>query len=109
MAWYQLAINQNKAVAYNNIGVLYDLGQGVSRNYFTAMEFYLKAARGNFISDTSNIVFTFLNGNGVPLDKYKALKWHCHGGGKSYRDKLKNQRYHRSATDKSKFNPTIDS
>jgi TPR repeat protein len=75
MAWYQLEINQNKAVAYNNIGVLYDLGQGVSRNYFTAMEFYLKTARGNFISAMSNIAFTFLNGYGVPVDKYKALEW----------------------------------
>ena len=52
-----------------------DLGQGVSRNYFTAMEFYVKTARGNFISAMTNIAFTFLNGDGVPVDKYKALEW----------------------------------
>jgi hypothetical protein len=47
------------------------------------MEFYLKIARGNFISAMSYIAFTFLNGDGVPVDKHKALEWFIKCGEKS--------------------------
>jgi hypothetical protein len=45
----------------------------------------------------------------VPLGKYKELEWYCHGGNRSHRDRLKSEGYHRSDTDKSRFNFTIDS
>jgi TPR repeat protein len=75
MAWCRLAANQNNTNAYNNIGVLYHNGLGVSQDYLTAMEYYLKAARDNQYFAMGNISLLFLNGNGVPVNKYKALEW----------------------------------
>jgi TPR repeat protein len=110
LAWYLLAARENNSHAQCNIGVLYDIGNGVPQNYLCALKWYLKAAEGNDAGvSPGNIGKLFENGCSVPVDKYKALEWYCHGGNKANIKKLKSNGFHRSATDKSKFNSIIDS
>jgi TPR repeat protein len=110
LAWYILAARGNNSVAQNNIGILYYNGYSVPKNYLCALKWFLKAAEQNEYENTpNNIGLSLENGRGVPLNKYKALEWYCHGGDKSRRDRLKREGYHRSASNKSKFNYIIDS
>jgi hypothetical protein len=110
LAWYILAAMENNIAAHNNIGYLYNYGLGVPKNYLCALKWHLKCIEKDPFEKTPNhIGILFENGQGVPLDKYKALEWCCHGGDKLHRDRLKSEGYHRTATDKSKFNPIIDS
>jgi TPR repeat protein len=110
LAWYLLAAMENNSTSQNNIGTLYRDGVAVPKNYMCAMKWLLKSAEQNEYENTpTNIGDLIEHGHGVPLDKYRALEWFCHGGDKSYRDRLKNQGYHRSSADKSKFNSIINS
>jgi TPR repeat protein len=110
LAWFLLAIMENNSYARNNIGTLYFGGLAVPKNYLCALKWYLKSAEGNDHGNTlDNIGKLFEYGQCVPLDKYKALEWYCHGGDKSHRDRLKGEGYHRSETDKSRFNYIITS
>jgi TPR repeat protein len=108
LAWFLLASRENNSRAQRNVGTFYRDGLAAPQNYLCALKWYLKAAEGNDIDNTPNhIGWLFENGYGVPLDKYKALEWYCHRGDKSYINTLKNEGFHRSATDKSKFNSII--
>jgi TPR repeat protein len=110
LAWYLLAAIENNSIAQCNIGVLYRDGRGVPQNYLCALKWYLKAAEENkYVTPFYNIGKLFENGYGVPLDKYKALEWFCHGKNKTYRDKLKSEGYHLSASDMGRFNYITDS
>ena len=42
--WYRLAADQGYADAQNNLGVMYDQGQGVPQNYAEAVKWYRLAA-----------------------------------------------------------------
>jgi TPR repeat protein len=109
LAWFIIAARENHPISQNNIGVLYNHGHGVPKNYLCALKWYLKAAEGNTTEKTANHIGNlFENGYGVPLDKYKALEWYCHGGDKANISRLNGEGYIRSSTDKSKFNPIID-
>jgi len=46
MSWYKKALiaDPNNAGAMLNIGICYDNGQGVERNFNEAMSWYMKAA-----------------------------------------------------------------
>jgi TPR repeat protein len=88
---------------------MYGNGLSVPQNYLCALKWQLRSVEGSDEGKIfSNIGSLFEYGNGVPLDKYKALEWYCHSGNKAYIDSLKGQCYHRSATDKSMLNSTID-
>jgi TPR repeat protein len=91
MVLYQHAVFQNYSGAYNNIGALYDHGQGVAQDYLTAMEYFLNAARDNHTLALSNIGLNILKGRGVPADKYKALEWLTKSGNKPDEIKELNQ------------------
>jgi hypothetical protein len=96
---------ENNSYAQHNLGILYYNGHIVPKNYLCALKWYLKAVEQNKVGSTpNNIGWLFEHGQGAPLDKYKALEWYCHGGDPTYRDRLKDQGYHQSATDKSMFN-----
>jgi TPR repeat protein len=103
MRWYQLAVNQNETVAYNDIGFMYHNGYGVSRDYITSIEYYLKGASGNEKYSMSNIGNLFLNGYGVSVDTYKALEWFNKSGNRPEKVKALNQQgTHLTEEDKSK-------
>jgi TPR repeat protein len=110
LAWYILAAMENNSKAQSNIGTLYYNGEGVPKNYLCALKWFLKSAEGNEYDNTpNNVGILFKNDRCVPLDKYKALEWFCHGEDKSYRDKLKSEGYHLSASDIGTFNYITDS
>jgi TPR repeat protein len=108
LARFILAAMENSPAAQNNIGALYENGEGVPRNFLCTLKWYLKAVEGNiFVDHSSNIGWFFENGQCVPLDKYKALEWYCRGGNKTHINRLKGEGYYRSTTDKSKLNYII--
>jgi hypothetical protein len=52
--WYEKAAALGDAVAMNNLGVLYNTGRGVSRDYAEARRWYEKAAAlGNELAKTN--------------------------------------------------------
>jgi TPR repeat protein len=105
LAWYLLAARENNAAAQNNVGVSFNLGLGVPKNYLCALKWYLKSAeQKNCDFAVISIGMLLENGHGVPLDKYRALEWYCRGKDKRHSDRLKSQGYHRSGADKSKLN-----
>ena len=58
-----------------NIGRLYRNGQGVSRNYTKAMEWYHKAAARSNDEAILNIGCLYEHGYGVPKNDNLAMKW----------------------------------
>jgi TPR repeat protein len=110
LAWYIQAARENNSTSQSNIGTLYFFGRGVPKNYLCALKWFLKSAEQNEYKETPNFIGKLFEGGfGVPLDHYKALEWYCHGGNKTHRDNMKNKGYHRSATDKCKFDFIINS
>jgi TPR repeat protein len=110
LAWYILAARENNAAAMDNIGCLYYKGFAVPKSYLCALKWQLKAVELNKNDNkVNNIGLYFQYGSGVPFDKYKALEWYCHSKIDVYTGKLKDEGYHLSEPDKSKFNSIIDS
>jgi TPR repeat protein len=66
MKWYRKAADQGNAAAQNNLGVMYDEGQGVPQNYAEAMKWYRKAADRGFDKAQYNLGNMYKNGQGVP-------------------------------------------
>jgi TPR repeat protein len=110
LAWYILAAMENNSKAQNNIGFLYYNGYGVPQNYLCALKWQLKASEQCEYENTPNNIGNFFEyGRCVPLDKYKALEWYCHGENKIHRDRLKSEGYDLSASDMGTFNYITDS
>jgi TPR repeat protein len=75
MRWYRKAADQGHAFAQNNIGNLYNKGQGVTQDYVEALRWYRKAAdQGNAWAHYS-IGLLYQDGRGVPQDKVQARAW----------------------------------
>ncbi len=66
---------QGNANAQYNMGVLYDEGYGVDKNYETARSWYEKAAAQNYAKAEHNLGIMYQEGHGVPADSSKAAKW----------------------------------
>ena len=61
--------------AENNLGVLYDCGHGVPRDYVEAANWFRKAAvRGDDLAE-SNLGDLYANGQGLPRDFTEAIEW----------------------------------
>ena len=60
------------AYAQNNVGVLYDNGQGVEQDDKEAVRWYRKAAAQHDASGQNNLGGMYLSGKGVPKDPKKA-------------------------------------
>ena len=75
MKWYRKAAEQGDAHAQNNLGAIYNNGQGVARNYFEAVKWYrLSADQGN-AGAQFNLGIVYSEGNGVSRDYAEAAKW----------------------------------
>ena len=61
--------------AQNNLGAMYELGKGVPREPYQAVEWYSRAAVQGDVSSQVNLGRMYRNGLGVPQDKQKAIKW----------------------------------
>jgi len=72
--WRPLA-EQGDAPAQNNLGVMYENGEGVPRDYAEAVKLYRLAAEQGFAGAQSNLGFMYHNGQGVSQDDAEAVKW----------------------------------
>ncbi len=62
-------------MAQNNLGVMYDNGQGVPQDYKKAVEWYARAADQGHAMGQANLGVMYANGQGVPQDYVQAYKW----------------------------------
>ncbi len=73
--WKPLA-DAGLSSAQFNIGVLYDIGNGVSQDYTEATKWYTLAAEQGHASAQYNLGYLYRNGEGVPQDYKEAVKWY---------------------------------
>ena len=72
--WTPLA-EQGDATAQNNLGVMYDKGEGVPQDDKTAVKWWTLAAEQGYASAQYNLGVMYANGEGVPQDDKTAVKW----------------------------------
>ena len=82
----QQILEQNRPLARNgdasaqyNMGVLYDRGYGVKRDYAKARQWYEKAAAQHYARAEHNLGIMYEAGKGVPRDLEKAAHWFRRG------------------------------
>ncbi|HEY1382253.1 MAG TPA: hypothetical protein VGF43_01490 [Dongiaceae bacterium] len=75
LGWYRKAAEQGHARAQNNLGILYDNGQGVSQDYAEAARWYRKAAELGYVEAQYNLGNMYYEGQGVERDYIEAKKW----------------------------------
>ena len=68
--------NQGDAEAQNNLGLMYDLGQGVEQDYKKAIEWYEKAAEQGYAKAQYNLGIIYHKGQGVEKDYVQAVMWY---------------------------------
>jgi hypothetical protein len=75
LAWYSRAAEQGDADAQNNLGAMYDAGEGIRENNAEALRWYgLSADQGNPIAQ-NNLGAMYYAGEGAELDRVEAYKW----------------------------------
>jgi hypothetical protein len=72
---YREAAEQGDAQAQNNLGFMYETGQGVSRDYQEAAKWYRKAAEQGHAMAQLSLGEMYHEGRGVPRDDQEAVKW----------------------------------
>jgi TPR repeat protein len=73
---YRFAATQGHSNAQNNLGSMFELGQGVAQDYAEAVRLYrLAAAQGNAASQ-NNLGVMFEDGRGVAQDIAEAIRWY---------------------------------
>jgi len=64
-----------EAVAQYNLGLIYENGPGVPRDYAEAMRWYRLAAGQGLVSAQYNLGYMYANGQGVPQNYVEAARW----------------------------------
>ena len=72
--WLPLAESGDPA-AQRNLGHLYRLGRGVTKDFVKAAAWYRKSAEQGFARAQANLGNMYLRGQGVPKDPITAAKW----------------------------------
>ena len=72
---FRFLAEKGDAEAQNNLGVMYDYGEGVPKDHAEAVRWYRKAAEQGHASAQSNLGFMYLTGYGVPKDYVQAYMW----------------------------------
>ena len=71
----RILAEKGDAKAQNNLGVMYDYGEGVPKDYAEAVKWYRKAAVQEDAEAQTNLGFMYLTGYGVPKDYVQAYMW----------------------------------
>ena len=74
----------------NNLGLMYDRGDGVRKDYGKAVEFYRAAAEQGDITAQYNMGVMYENGRGVEKDYKKAVEWYTKAAEQGYAQAQKN-------------------
>ncbi len=72
--WYQYSANLGNTKSQNNLGVMYEKGEGVALNIDNAIFWYSKSAEGGNILASRNLGLLFYFGVNIKKDYHKALK-----------------------------------
>jgi TPR repeat protein len=73
--WAPLA-EQGQAKAQSNLGLMYNIGQGVLQDYKKAVKWYILSAEQGQATAQSNLGILYENGQGVLQDYKTAVKWY---------------------------------
>jgi len=68
LSWFEKAVAHGDPVAQCRLGMLYETGRGVPRNYEQAAHWYKKAVRQGNLLAHNKLGFLYYNGQGVPQD-----------------------------------------
>ncbi|MCQ2573379.1 MAG: hypothetical protein MJ182_05755 [Treponema sp.] len=74
--WYKKSAEQGFALGQNNLGLMYENGQGVPQDYAKAVDWYKKSAEQGFAISQNNLGDMYEYGKGVPQDYAKAVDWY---------------------------------
>lgn len=66
---------QGNSEAQANLGLMYELGQGVNQDFVEAFKWYLSAAEQGTGWAQTNLGFAYINGRGTQKDDKEAAKW----------------------------------
>ena len=75
VTWYRKAAKQGEATAQNNLGVMYERGEGVVQDNQQAVTWYRKAAKQGYPKAQYNIGRIYAKGIGVVPNDEEAVKW----------------------------------
>ena len=75
MKWYRLAAEQGDAGAQSNLGLMYAEGQGVPKDYKTAVKWYRLAAEQGYVTAQVNLGVMYGMGTGIIQDWVYAHMW----------------------------------
>jgi len=75
MKYYRQAADQGNSQAQNYVGILFQTGRGVTRDYGQALLWYQKAADQGNDRAAWNIGCLYLHGNGVQTNEGQARSW----------------------------------
>ena len=70
----RLVLEQGNAKAQNNLGVMYDNGEGVIKDAAEAVKWFRKAAEQGYAYAQNNLGVMYEYGNGVIKDAAEAVK-----------------------------------
>jgi len=75
MKFYRLLAEGGSSYARRALGIMYDMGQGVPRNFAEAMKWYRRAADQGDAQAQNNVGLLLFTGSGVPQNYVEAYKW----------------------------------
>lgn len=75
LKWLRLAAESGDSNAAYKLGRIYAEGDGVLRDYETAVEWYLMAAKMGHAKAQNNLGVRYDKGQGVPRDLVRAYSW----------------------------------
>ena len=75
VVWFRKAAEQGDGAGENNLGSMYERGQGVPKDYAQAASWYRKAADQGDALAQNNLGLMYEDGRGVAQDYVLAHKW----------------------------------
>ena len=73
---FRTLAEQGDGVSQYHLGVLYDLGQGVSQDYKVAIKWWKRAAEQGVVKAQYNLGNMYYEGRGVTKDYKAAIMWY---------------------------------
>ena len=78
------AAEKGDAWAQNNLGWIYEHGQGVPQSYEDAFKWFSKAAEQGDAAAQNNLGVMYQNGQAIQKDSVEAYKWYCLAAAQGY-------------------------
>lgn len=90
MSAYEALAREGYSAAQNNLGVMYDNGEGVSEDNAEAVKWYRKAADLGNARSQNSLGLMYQHGEGVDRDPAEAMKWYRKAAAQDNADALNN-------------------